>query len=121
MINWNIIHNFKKKEFICPCCGLEIMDLKFIMMIDSAREIAGIPFRINSGYRCKKHNIEIGGSEDSSHMDGLACDIMCVNSIQRGIIMRALIEVGFRRIGIADNFLHVDFDKSKVECFWLYK
>ena len=32
------------------------------------------PIYINSGYRCKELNKEVGGSENSYHMKGLAAD-----------------------------------------------
>ena len=37
----------------------------FLMALDKARDIAGIPFKINSGYRTMEHNATIGGVENT--------------------------------------------------------
>ena len=81
-------------------------------MIDRARDIAGIPFIINSGYHTVAHNTEVGGTVTSSHLTGCAADIAVRNSSQRFRIMAALIAVGFTRIGIGETFLHCDNDTS---------
>jgi len=54
-------------------------------------------------------------------MYGLAADIKCTNSIDRFHLVFLLQETGFQRIGIADNFIHVDldFDKSQ-QVMWTY-
>ena len=89
------------------------MDLDFLAKLDEARELANIPFKINSAYRSPEHNAKIGGKPNSSHLRGLAVDISVKDSRTRFIILDALIRVGFNRIGIADTFIHVDDDKEK--------
>ena len=95
-------------------------------MLDNAREIAGIPFKINSGYRTESHNAKVGGkpktntSKGSSHMYGLAADIGCTDSVTRQKIITALVKVGFTRAGIAQSFVHVDLDNDKPNAIWLY-
>ena len=64
---------FKQDEFDCKCCTANYMDPEFTDLIDRARELAGIPFVISSGYRCTKHNQLIGGVKGSSHTYGVAC------------------------------------------------
>ena len=101
--------------------NLDKMDKEFLIKLDRAREVAQIPFKINSAYRTPEHNAKIGGKPNSSHLKGLAVDISVTNSRQRFIVLKALIQVGFNRIGIAKNFIHVDDDKSKdSEVVWLY-
>ena len=51
------------------------MNPDFLRKLDKARGIAGIPFRINSGYRTEAHNRKVGGVNDSAHLKGLAVDI----------------------------------------------
>ena len=112
---------FKDSEFQCPCCGKNEMNKPFCRKLDAAREIAGIPFKLNSAYRCKKHNNSVGGTEDSSHTKGLAADIYVFGTRERFLILNALLSVGFNRIGIGKNFVHVDNDLSKdEEVIWLY-
>ncbi|MDX1668170.1 MAG: D-Ala-D-Ala carboxypeptidase family metallohydrolase [Limnobacter sp.] len=35
------------------------------------------PLKINSGYRCERLNLEVGGVPDSQHCQALAADIVC--------------------------------------------
>ena len=97
------------------------MEQAFLNMLDNARHRAGVVFIVNSGYRCLKHNTKVGGSKTSSHMIGLAADIKCINSRDRFKIIEALIHVGFERIGVRKDFIHVDLDLTKdQEVFWIY-
>ncbi len=102
------------------------MDHDFLRMLDKAREIAGISFKINSGYRSETHNLKVGGvprsetNRGSSHLYGFAADISCTNSNHREIIVRSLIKAGFTRLGVAKSFIHVDNDPNKVDALWLY-
>lgn len=104
---------FKGYEFQCPCCGVENMSDRFIEKLTIARHNAGIPFVISSGYRCQKHNREVGGVEDSAHTNGFAADIHVHNSRERFLMLKSLFAVGFSRIGIGKDFIHVDDDYSK--------
>tara|TARA_R100000734_G_C3282389_1_gene75736 strand:- start:357 stop:716 length:360 start_codon:yes stop_codon:yes gene_type:complete len=116
------IRHFKLEEFASPDekgSGSN-MDIGFLQMLDNAREIAGIPFKINSGFRTTKHNKKVGGKKSSSHLRGLACDIACSDGITRQKITSALIKAGFRRLGIADTFIHCDNDNDKNASIWLY-
>ena len=122
------MRNFNLKEFDSPDLsgsGLN-MDKDFLSMLDNARDIAKTPFKITSGYRTKEHNIAIYkklGKKpiESSHLKGLACDIACSDSRARFLIINALLEAGFTRIGIANNFIHVDSDCEKSEnVIWTY-
>tara|TARA_Y100001938_G_scaffold144146_1_gene218238 strand:- start:155 stop:508 length:354 start_codon:yes stop_codon:yes gene_type:complete len=99
----------------------EFMNQDFLDLLDKARERAGVPFRITSGYRSQQHNKDVGGVKNSSHRYGLAADISCVNSARRFLIIEALLYVGFTRIGIADTFIHVDLDTNKqTNLIWTY-
>ena len=92
----------------------------FLSMLDAAREAAGVPFKINSGYRTKKHNKEIGGSPTSSHLDGFAADIACTDSYTRERIIFGLVHAGFQRFGVAKTFIHCDNDPRKSTAVWVY-
>lgn len=99
----------------------QYMDNDFLEMLDKARHFAGIPFVINSGYRTKAHNREVGGLPNSAHLDGFAADIRCRGSQERIYIVGALLEAGFNRIGIGANFIHADNDPTKPEdVMWTY-
>jgi len=112
---------FKLSEFKCPCCGKADMQQEFLDKIDKARDKAGIPFVITSGYRCPKHNKEVGGRPNSAHTKGLAADIKCTNSRDRYKMVKALLEAGFTRIGVGKDFIHADIDETKPqEVIWTY-
>ena len=116
-----LTRNFSDDEFRCPCCGRQEMDMDFVNGLQDARDIADIPFHINSGWRCKKRNKAVGGVENSSHLTGHAADIQAADSHTRFVIVSALIEAGFKRIGVGKTFIHVDDDVSKAQSvMWLY-
>ena len=54
----------------------EVIDnLKKVMYIlDIVRTHIGKPILVNSGYRCKKLNEMVGGTQNSMHIKGLAAD-----------------------------------------------
>jgi len=117
------MRNFNTNEFDSPDLkgSGEKMDSCFLEMLDSARDIAGIPFKINSGYRTLEHNAKVGGVNSSSHTRGLAVDIACKDSRARFIIVSALKDAGFTRIGISNSFIHVDSDSDKAQdVIWTY-
>ena len=117
---------FRAREFECPCCGEEQMKDAFVHLLDEARNFAGIPFKINSGFRCDSHTETLKEkgykvAQNSPHLRGWAADIHCVDSRSRAYILDALGFVGFSRIGIAKNFIHVDNDPCKDEqVVWVY-
>ncbi len=121
MTDWKEINFFEEHEFECSCCGIVIISKKLVLMLDLARELSETAFVITSGYRCKKHNKEVGGVRSSSHLKGFAVDIAVPDNITRLKILRGLIIAGFRRIGIGKDFIHVDIDPTKPNNIWLYK
>jgi len=103
-----------------PGSGEKFMDREFLDCLDEARDIAGVQFKINSGYRTPQHNRKVGGGTASSHLIGRAADIHCTHTGKRLKIIEALSMVGFRRFGIANTFIHVDNDDQKKPAIWLY-
>jgi uncharacterized protein YcbK (DUF882 family) len=112
---------FNRDEFKCPHCDRNKIDEGFITLLDEARSLSGVPFVINSGYRCPIHNMAVGGSPTSSHLKGCAVDIKCEGDEERMKIVNQLIHVGFNRIGVANSFIHVDEDDDKNPVrMWVY-
>lgn len=112
---------FASKEFDCSCCGENHMDRETLEMLDTARAYAEVPFKINSGWRCEKHNKAVGGKKNSAHIWGKAVDIAAPDSRSRFWIVYGLIQAQFIRIGIAKTFIHADTDHNKdKEVVWLY-
>lgn len=120
--------NFTYDEFDSPLQegSGQLMSNELISMLDAARDLAGVPFKISSGYRVEadiERLIKAGYkvSRNSSHLKGLAADIICNSSSDRFNMLDAFIKVGFNRIGIADTFIHVDIDPDKPPfMIWTY-
>ena len=117
------LKHFKITEFDSPDApgsGVK-MQSKFLQMLDNARSIAGVPFKVNSGYRTEAHNKKVGGVADSSHVQGWAADIAATSGTHKFNIVNALLKAGFTRIGIASGFIHCDCDPNKPDLvIWTY-
>lgn len=75
--------NFKKIELKCKCgkCsgygnGIASTLLDALQYLRNKYNTSII---ITSGYRCSNHNINVGGSKNSKHMTGQACDFYFAN------------------------------------------
>lgn len=88
-----------------------MLDAAFVRKLESAEAFYGMAFVISSGFRSEAVNRAVDGVADSAHLSGLAVDIVCKNSISRFKIVRALFMVGFCRIGIDKDYIHVDDSK----------
>lgn len=117
------IKHFKAREFDSPDLpgsGTK-MEPGLVKLVDQLRSEVGFPLLISSGFRTTRHNLLTGGIEGSSHTTGWACDIRALHSATRFTIVNAALALGFSRIGLADTFIHVDVDPTKVEKrIWLY-
>lgn len=113
--NWDNYPNFVRKEFDSrdvPGSG-DSMQPEFLAKLQMARNFAGIPFKVTSGYRTVSHNRKVGGVRNSPHLGGWAADIACIASATRFKLTEAFMKAGFTRIGIGQTFIHVDCDPSK--------
>jgi len=118
-----MIKYFTYSEFDSPDVdgSGQMMDSGLLEMLDTAREIYGKPIKINSGFRTEEHNIKVGGTQNSSHLKGLAADLACTTSADRWDLLDSLLKAGFNRIGIAKTFIHVDIDEDKPPfLIWTY-
>lgn len=123
-----MINYFNYYEFDSPLQegSGQLMDKGFLFMLNNARHIANIPFKITSGFRVeadierlKKEGYKV--SPNSSHLKGYAADIAVQSSNARFLIIDSLLKAGFTRIGIANKFIHVDNDPDKpANVIWTY-
>lgn len=114
---------FSYSEFDSPDAegSGERMQDSTLMMLEDARELADMPFVINSGYRTEAHNAKVGGKPSSAHTRGYAVDIKVGDGLQRMKVVKALMEAGFTRIGIARTFVHADNDPDLPQnVIWTY-
>ena len=89
---YNVTH-FKLGEFACRCCGRVEVAAALALWLEILRRAWGGAIHVNSGYRCLRHNTNVGGSisrrparnelrrslrffiKTSRHMLGCAADI----------------------------------------------
>ena len=107
---------FKEKEFACKCCGqlppLARENVKALVseVLDPVREQLGKPIVVNSGYRCEKHNKDVGGVRNSQHLRGEAADIHCEDNEK---LKQLIIENGkFDQLITYPTFLHVSYKRT---------
>ena len=123
MGNW-----FKTKEFECKCTNKECIEqriaVELIERLTKMRLEVNSPIRVNSGFRCSKHQEAIRNSgtstvvaKKSTHELGHAADISVSSLIVPVTVPFA--EKHFKAIGVANNFLHVDLRDDKVRR-WKY-
>jgi uncharacterized protein YcbK (DUF882 family) len=118
-----IVNYFKREEFKCPCCGEIKVSDELLHRLNMARDIYGKAMVVSSGYRCPKHNAEVGGVPSSAHMTGDAADIRCYGVFDRYNMINAFYNASFLRIGIAESFIHVDVSLNPVHpqnVVWVY-
>lgn len=113
---------FTEKEIACKCgCGHCIIQPLFYFKMNVLRALIDRPLRITSWNRCDEHNIKEGGSDTSSHLIGYAADIFTSTPFLQYIIVFYAGRIGFRGVGIGDNFVHLDDDIGKNrDRFWTY-
>jgi uncharacterized protein YcbK (DUF882 family) len=103
------------------------LDLATAKTAEISTEKRRIPFIISSGFRSPEKNLSVVGSvPDSSHLKGLATDLVVDNDHETFVIVAALLAVGITRIGIYVNangvptHIHNDVDPEKVpEVIWI--
>lgn len=114
---------FKEGEFACKCCGQlppqarENIEALVDNVLDPAREAYGGPIYVNSGYRCPRHNAEVGGVARSQHLVGEAADVvpiengkLKIKNLQR--LARIIVENGrFDQMIIYPTFIHVSWKR----------
>ena len=72
---------FRFEEFACRCCRQLLFKENVTALVeavlDPVREAYGRPIKVNSCYRCERHNEAVGGVAGSQHLRGEAADICC--------------------------------------------
>lgn len=109
---------FKMKEFECrdgcvmPASARENIEALVDNVLDPLREAYGKPIGVNSGYRCAKHNREVGGVPASQHMLGEAADISAGSMQANERLVRIIKEQGaFDQMIVYGTFVHVSYKR----------
>ncbi|MBW2148116.1 MAG: hypothetical protein JRG73_11165 [Deltaproteobacteria bacterium] len=104
----------------CPCCGeggVEPATLAIVQRLDQLMQ--GI--MVTSGFRCPRHNEQVGGSRTSGHLKGLAVDVRCRTPEERWKLLTNLFFLAVSRIGVGNGFIHFDTDNTKPQnVIWTY-
>lgn len=112
---------FTLDEFDCRETSENRMSNAFLIMLDRLREECGFPFVITSGYRSKQHSAERNKPNGGgTHTKGIAADVAVSNGQQRYAIVENAIKLGFKGIGVANTFVHVDLRNSDQPVMWTY-
>lgn len=110
--------NFNSTEFDCKgagCCGSTKISKQLVTYLQLIRNHFGKPVKINSGYRCSKHNAAVGGARASKHTLGQAADIR-IDGVEPKEIAKFAESIGIKGIGLYDGFVHIDTRTTKF--FW---
>lgn len=104
--------NFSRHEFACRCCDRAEINQRLVDALQELRDLAGLPVRVTSGYRCSEHNRAIGGATRSQHLLGTAADISVRGMTPTEMYRLAEDVEAFRNGGIGvypdKGFIHVD-------------
>ena len=120
--------NFSKSEFECRC-GCEMpKDVlyniqKVANQLQIIRDRVNVPIKVNSAYRCLKHNRNIGSNDSSQHPKGNAVDIVIKGQIpeQTANLIELLISNGDilqGGLGIYNTFSHYDIGHNGRKRRW---
>ena len=110
--------NFKLSEFESKD-GSEMPDdvyeniVRLAEELQIIRDIVKRPIRINSAYRSVEHNRKVGGVSNSTHLDGIAADIVIVGLTpsKMYLIIDKLQHGGYIMtggLGLYNTFVHYD-------------
>jgi len=118
----DFLHDY---EYRCRCCGkyppqFNVEDnpscFRYLLeKFDDLRRTWGGPLNVTSGYRCQRHNQNVGGAPLSAHLFGLALDI-CFGSPEEVARFVSIVktEAPYMRIGWqkyqsdGKNLVHID-------------
>jgi len=83
--------------------------------LQELRDAFDAPLKINSAFRCPKHNEEVGGKPSSQHLEGTAFDISTRGmDLETKLSLQEIAEeVGFTGFGYYNTFLHVDKGRAR--------
>ena len=112
---WKEIRFFKPEEFKSPDSDEDLIREFLVKAMDYVRKQYGSPLHINSGYRTKEHNAEVGGVPNSQHVRGTACDVHIESQAMGDELVKHFIDFVGEACGIGRyrNFVHLDIRRSR--------
>lgn len=108
-VKFKLSDNFDSTEFDCHCnnddCDFTYIDDALIKYLQEKRSYLNLPIDITSGFRCSKHNKNVGGKKGSYHLTGKAADITVAEMTIPQILN---IFSDAHGLGAYHTFVHVD-------------
>ena len=107
--------NFKPfcDKLECQHCGEEGVQQWALDKLQLIRDDYGKPMYLTSAYRCDQHPNERVKSKPGTHNKGVAFDVFASDGIAKGKLLELALKHGAKGIGIANNFIHIDFDLER--------
>lgn len=101
--------------------SLDGVDSRLLKMLSFIAEHVSFDVNVTSAFRSVEHEKSKGRDGSSSHCKGLAVDIAVKDSFERACLLFQAFNIGFPRIGVGSNFLHLDIDVDKAHpVVWTY-
>ena len=115
--------NFNSTEFDChgnSCCSQTLVDEQLVICLQMIRDHFNAPISVTSGFRCIRHNSNIGSGTGSQHVKGCAADIV-VSGVAPREVAKYAESIGIKGIGLYEtgsdgHFVHID--TRTVKAFW---
>lgn len=108
-VDEKLSEHFSSAEFDCHCkypeCQITYIDTDLVDYLERKRKQFDKPIKLTNGFRCVRHNKEVGGKIGSFHLVGKAADIVFLDS---SIVKAAYLFQDADGLGIYSNFIHVD-------------
>ena len=115
--------HFSQNEFACKgsnCCGNSApISKRLVLGLEALRGLIGRPLTINSGFRCVRHNTEVGGAPLSQHVLGTAADVRTPAGVTdkefyaAACSLRVEGKTVFGAVGIYNGRIHVDVRETE--------
>ena len=113
---------FEPREFVCKCCGTGRVASSLVYTLDMIRRAWDGAIIVTNGYRCEKHNREVGGATMSRHMIGCAADIKPLDPALIGPFQYLLQHLTARRDGwelkLYPTFVHIGVPRVESASLW---
>lgn len=122
--------HFWSTDFDCPCkqpdCRVTSISVSLIDKLETLRSLAGQPVTVDKGggCRCEWYEKDLGSrgmriaKKLSQHILGKAADIS-IPGLSGAEIESLARRVGFRAVGVAKNWAHVD-ERDDEDRRWIY-
>lgn len=110
--NYYATDHFMYSDFICPCCdSLKIVPgfYTHLERLEELRNRFDKEIIVHSGYRCRSHNTEVGGSPRSWHLL-FATDVGPSEPNPETLkeLYNLAVELEFGGIGLYEKHIHLD-------------